>query len=100
MSIELNEIRKRIDSIDEQIVALLNRRAAEVQRIALFKSANGMPAIDPDREEDVYRRIVGENAGAIDDEALKRIFAQILAESRKMQMKTIEKCPAHAETIQ
>lgn len=85
MDNDLNEIRKRIDSIDEQIVALLNRRAAEVLRIGALKEARGIPTIDLLREEDVCRRVTGESAGVIEDDALVRIFRQILAESRRMQ---------------
>jgi chorismate mutase len=87
MDNDLSEIRKRIDSIDQQIVALLNRRAAEVLRIGALKRARGIPTTDLLREEDVCRRVTGESAGVIDDDALVRIFRQILAESRRMQVR-------------
>lgn len=86
MNIDLNEIRKRIDLIDEQIVALLNRRAAEIRKIVEIKTACGLPAFDPVREKEVYRRVLGESIGVIDDDALVRIFGQILAESRRLQL--------------
>ena len=82
----LQESRKKIDSIDEQIVILLNRRAAEVKRIGQLKSAAGIPLIDAKRESEIYRRITSENFGQIDNDGLMRIFEQIVAESRRIQL--------------
>ena len=81
----LQERRKRIDIIDEQIVTLLNRRAAEVKQIGHLKAATGVPVVDAFREAEIYRRAKAENCGHIDDEGLMRIFAQIVAESRRIQ---------------
>jgi chorismate mutase len=81
----LQESRKRIDSIDEQIVTLLNRRAAEVKQIGRIKTVSGMPLVDSHREAEIYRRIAAENIGQIDNEGLMRIFEQIVAESRRIQ---------------
>lgn len=82
----LQESRKKIDSIDEQIVTLLNRRAAEVKRIGRLKAAVGLPMIDAERESEVYRRIAAENFGQIDNDGLLRIFEQIVSESRRIQL--------------
>ena len=81
----LQESRKKIDAIDEQIVALLNRRAAEVKEIGRLKAAAGLPTVDSERESDIYRRVTAENFGQIDNEGLMRIFEQIVAESRRIQ---------------
>ena len=82
----LQESRKRIDSIDEQIMTLLNRRAAEVKQIGRIKTAAGIPLVDAQREAEIYRRITAENFGQIDNEGLMRIFEQIVTESRRIQL--------------
>ncbi|HXF43641.1 MAG TPA: chorismate mutase [Pyrinomonadaceae bacterium] len=82
---ELEECRKVIDSIDEQIVTLLNRRAAEVRKIARLKANNGVPPVDLDREKEVFKRIIAENNGYIPEASLLRIYARIIRESRKLQ---------------
>ena len=82
----LQESRKRIDSIDEQIMMLLNRRAAEVKQIGRIKTAAGIPLVDAQREAEIYRRITAENFGQIDNDGLMRIFEQIVAESRRIQV--------------
>jgi len=81
----IQESRKKIDSIDEQIVTLLNRRAAEVKLIGRLKAAAGIPLVDTDREFAIYRRISAENLGQIDNDGLMRIFEQIVVESRRIQ---------------
>ena len=84
----LQENRKRIDSIDEQIVTLLNRRAAVVKQIGRMKSAAGMPVVDATREGEIYQRISAENFGHIDDAGLKRIYERIVEESRRLQVES------------
>ena len=81
----LQESRRKIDSIDEQIVTLLNRRAAEVKQIGRIKSSAGLPTVDQEREAEIYRKVTAENFGHIDNEGLMRIFEQIVAESRRIQ---------------
>ncbi|HLA94679.1 MAG TPA: chorismate mutase [Pyrinomonadaceae bacterium] len=81
----LQESRKKIDLIDEQIVTLLNRRAAEVKQVSRIKAAAGIPLVDSQRESEIYRRITAENFGQIDNDGLLRIFEQIVAESRRLQ---------------
>ena len=81
----LQESRRKIDSIDEQIVTLLNRRAAEVKQIGRIKASAGLPTVDEQREREIYRKAVAENFGQIDNDALMRIFEQIVVESRRIQ---------------
>lgn len=82
----LEERRKNIDRIDVEIVMLLNRRAAEVKRAGQIKLAAGLPLVDTVREADIYRRIAAESIGEIETDALLRIYVQIVAESRKLQL--------------
>lgn len=81
----IQESRKRIDSIDEQIVTLLNRRAAEVKQLGRLKRVAGLPLVDVRREADIYRRVRAESFGQMDDAGLTRIYEQIVKESRRLQ---------------
>ncbi len=82
---KLEECRKKIDELDASIVALLNRRAMLARKIGQVKLLAGLPVFDPEREEAVLRRIVNESSGAIDDQALARLYREILNESRRIQ---------------
>lgn len=97
---DLQESRKKIDSIDEQIVTLLNRRAAEVKQIGRIKNASGIPLVDAQRESEIYRRVMAENFGQIDNEGLIRIFEQIVAESRRIQSLGLPEIVEVNETLQ
>ena len=81
----LQESRRKIDAIDEQIVTLLNRRAAQVKQIGRIKASAGLPTVDRERESEIYRKVTAVNFGQIDNEGLMRIFEQIVAESRRIQ---------------
>ena len=55
----MDELRAEIDRIDRELVALLARRAAYIDRAAELKRAAGLPARIPERVEEVLG-----NAGA------------------------------------
>lgn len=95
----LEETRKQIDELDDMIVALLNRRGALARRIGRIKMQAGLPIMDREREEIVLHRVVRENAGKIDDGALKRIYREILAECRLIQNIAIGEIAAGGEVI-
>src|SRR5271169_4912700 len=55
LSKALGSSRQRIDSIDDQIVKLLNERAQVVREVGLIKKQYNAPASAPGREEQVVR---------------------------------------------
>ncbi|HMO30560.1 chorismate mutase [Enterovirga sp.] len=56
----LAPLRAEIDICDAEIVALLARRMEIVERVIAIKSGHGIPALLPDRVEDVVARVRGE----------------------------------------
>ncbi|MGR3913346.1 MAG: prephenate dehydratase [Gammaproteobacteria bacterium] len=80
---ELNAIRARIDALDEQMLALMNRRISEAQRIGEIKAAQDAPAFyRPEREARVLRRLCKMNRGPLDDAALEALFREIMSITR------------------
>ena len=67
----LNELRKEIDAIDEQVVALLNRRAAIAQEIGHAKTRSKLQHYTPEREQSVYKRLSALNKGPLPPEAVR-----------------------------
>ena len=53
----LAQARLEIDAIDDQIVDLLARRFAVVERVVAIKTEAGIPALLPDRVEEVVARV-------------------------------------------
>ncbi len=86
----LEVCRDRIDEIDRRILALLNERTREVERIGQAKQMTGMPIYEPKREDQVYANVTGNNAGPLPAEAVKRIFERIIDEMRTVQKRRME----------
>ena len=83
----LGDIRKKIDNLDEKIVALLNKRAKCSQEIGRLKSKSKSSVYVPDREAKVYRRIQELNKGPLSDDSLKAIYAEIMSGSLSLEKK-------------
>ena len=77
--------RERIDAIDRQLVALLNRRAGVVAAIGDFKKARGIEVVDSGREEQVLARIEKANTGPFPNESLRSIYREIFAASHQIE---------------
>lgn len=81
----LDDWRARIDTLNAQLVKLLNERARCAEQIAAFKERAGLPVFDARREQTVLDKVSAENAGPLSDEALHRIFNCIMEEHRLLQ---------------
>ena len=53
---EIQEIRKRIDEADEQLVQAFSRRMRAAADIADYKCEHGLPVWDPAREREVMAK--------------------------------------------
>jgi chorismate mutase len=84
----IEELRGRIDGIDEQLVRLLNVRVACAVEVGRLKHEAGLPIYQPEREAQVLnsvRRTATELAGPLTAEALVRIFERIIDEARRAE---------------
>ncbi len=79
----LEDLRKRIDELDANIVRLLNERAKLSVEIGKAKAAG--PVYSPGREAQVYERVIGASKGPLPVEGLKAIYSEIISSSRKLQ---------------
>ncbi len=83
---ELERLRLRLDAIDQQIVSLLVKRQAEVDRVVRLKKAHNIPVYHPAREENLisHRRNQGSESG-LDPDYVEEIYRRILRQSRVEQ---------------
>jgi chorismate mutase/prephenate dehydratase len=91
LSAALNSSRQRIDSIDDQIVKLLNERARVVREVGLIKKQFHAPASAPGREEQVLRRAGGQASAPLTASAVEAIYKVILHEMSSMEAAEMEK---------
>ena len=83
----LKSSRQRIDHIDDQIVKLLNERAALVHEVGIVKTRFHAPASAPGREEQVLRRVSDQARSPLSPEAVRKIYQTLLTEMTAMEDK-------------
>ncbi len=87
---DLDDWRKRIDEIDQQLVKLLNDRSKNAVEIGRIKKKLRMPAWQPEREAEILRNVVKSNHGPLDDAAIRRLFERIIDEARALERHAME----------
>ena len=85
MNADIDDLRKRIDLLDESLVRLLNARAACALEIGRLKREMGIPIYQPDREKEVLNHVQSLNNGPLDDQVIKRLFERIIDEARHLE---------------
>ncbi|HUZ76698.1 MAG TPA: prephenate dehydratase [Chloroflexota bacterium] len=81
---DLEALRSQFDHLDDQIVELLNQRAALSKRVGQVKGP-GAPVYVPDRESSIVRRLKQASSGALPESGLEAVYREILSTSRALQ---------------
>ena len=82
----IEDWRREIDAIDLELVLVLNQRARVAAKLFATKEATGSPIYDSERESSVLEHVCSVNVGPFADDALKKIFRQIITETRRVQI--------------
>lgn len=80
-SFNLEQIRNEIDSVDQQLQELINRRASLAEAVAEAKfAAEENPLFyRPEREAQVLRKVMERNDGPLSDVTMARLFREIMS---------------------
>ena len=62
VNLNLEEIRKEISAINDEMLALFVKRMELSAQVAMYKKANGLPTLDRKREEAILQK-VADNTG-------------------------------------
>ena len=81
----VDDLRRRIDQIDDQLMKLLNSRSACAVEIGRIKRGIGMAVYQPEREKWILDRVEKNNPGPLDSNALRRVFERVIDESRRLE---------------
>lgn len=76
---DLAALRQEIDSIDDELLACLHRRATLVHDVAAWKRAHAQPFYVPDRERQVIERLQRASQGPFPGEAIRAVFSEIMS---------------------
>ena len=82
---EIDDLRQRIDWLDEQLVRLLNARAECALQVGHLKKALGLEIYQPKRELEVLSNVQRLNTGPLDDGAIRRLFERVIDEARRLE---------------
>lgn len=85
MKHDIDDLRQRIDWIDEQLVRLLNARAECALQLGHLKKERGMDIYQPAREQEVLGNVQRLNTGPLDDGAIRRLFERVIDEARRLE---------------
>jgi chorismate mutase-like protein len=85
MAESVEELRKQIDVIDEEIVKKLNERTKIVLKVRDEKKAEGQPYHDPERELRILNKVMSANQGPLDADTIKHLYRHILQHMREFQ---------------
>src|SRR2546423_3866076 len=80
---DIEKLRAEIDHLDDELLRLLNQRAALAQRIGELKG--GAPAYRPEREAEILRRVSEKNAGPLGGERVAAVFREVIAACRALE---------------
>ena len=78
-------LRKKIDQIDEKVVALLNDRAALALRIGHNKRLNHEGIYAPSREQEVLHRVARLSRGPLSPPAIRSVFREVIGVCRSLE---------------
>ena len=83
---ELRRLRRKIDTLDRRLVALLNERAELARDVGREKERSGRRSIrDMEREREVLLRVTMANHGPISQADLLAVYRRLIAASRALE---------------
>jgi chorismate mutase/prephenate dehydratase len=89
--VTIDDLRRRIDEVDLQILDLVNQRASLALQIGHLKSAQSgeneppRPIYVPEREKAVFMRLAERNKGPLDNDAVRNIYREVISACRALE---------------
>ena len=86
---DLQELRVQIDSVDRQIIDLVQQRMDIAANIAEYKRQKGLPVLDAAREQVKLETVAAQSREGM-GEYMKTVFQTLMAVSREHQQSLLE----------
>jgi chorismate mutase / prephenate dehydratase len=84
--VELQDLRNRIDGLDDQLLSILNERMELVKKVGELKRSSQSIIYRPEREKQILDRLAKHNNGLLTRQAIDAIFFEIFAVSRNLEL--------------
>ncbi len=95
---KIEDLRNKIDSIDDQLVNLLKERLSVAADIAQYKKENNLPVLDRSRERELLNK-VSQKAGEEFDSETRIFFNDLMGISRAYQSKLLGVKSSYSQKI-
>ncbi len=85
----LKKLRDTLDSIDNEVLELLNKRMEVVHKVGELKAVSGGAIYRPEREKAIIQRLTEQSKqddGALAKNAIEAIFLEVFAVSRNLEL--------------
>ncbi|KUP05517.1 chorismate mutase [Bacillus coahuilensis p1.1.43] len=82
---ELDILREKVDTLNLQLLELINERAKAAQEIGKIKEKQGMYRFDPVREREMLNQIIENNKGPFEHSTIEHIFKEIFKANLELQ---------------
>lgn len=81
----LGQFRDQIDAIDQEVLKLLNQRAALAQKIGHVKAQTDAPVMRPEREAQVLDKLIAANKGPLLSAHIQVLFKEVMSACRSLE---------------
>ncbi|WP_333645493.1 prephenate dehydratase [Lacrimispora sp.] len=88
-TLDLQEIREKLDRIDREIVSLFEERMKVVGDVAEFKITTGKQVYDGEREQQKIEDVTGMVEDSFRKQAVRELFTQMMTISRRQQYRLL-----------
>lgn len=75
----LDDIRNRIDSIDDQLLKLLSERTDCVHEVGDIKKRENLQIYAPEREESLLQKLIAKSDGKLPEKSIRAIYREIMS---------------------
>ncbi len=96
---DLNEIRERIDYVDQEMVRLFEERMVLANEVAEFKMKTNKKIFDREREMEKLKKIKSLTSSEFNAKGAVELFSQIMAISRKFQYQKLGELKGSADSF-
>ena len=81
----MDNLRKRIDELDAELLRLLNKRAECVVKIGAIKQKEKSNVLVPQREKELLDRLIALNSGPMTEKMVCHLFQEIIDTLKELQ---------------
>lgn len=81
----LDNIRKKIDKLDQQLIDLLSQRSDLVHEVGEIKKSEGLQIYAPEREDALLKRLAKMNNGRLPEKSVRAIYREIMSAALSLE---------------